>query len=130
MKHIPIITPSGHAMLNVRRICDTARIDPDIINTDNLTIVTQIEAETGALLVRLQHRLAGKVTDSKEAVYPANWWEAVKERWMPRRLRRRFPIKQTVVTLEASAFYPSVRIPNHNPFVQVTINKTSGKTNA
>ena len=37
---------------------------------------------------------------------PLNWWEAVKERWMPRALLRRFPVKCR--RWEATHYFPNL----------------------
>jgi hypothetical protein len=37
-------------------------------------------------------------TDSEPVQYPSNWIEAVKDRFLPEWLKRRFPVKYTVIT--------------------------------
>ena len=45
----------------------------------------------------------------QEVQYPADWREAVKERWAPRWFLKRHPVRYSVVVLEAVALYPKFR---------------------
>ena len=53
-------------------------------------------------------KLIGKSVEFRR---PLDWWEAVKERWLPARLRRRFPVKYHVETVRLSSLYPRARVP-------------------
>jgi hypothetical protein len=41
--------------------------------------------------------------------YPADWWQAVKERWFPAWAKRKWPVKYTSWKLEIKATYPDFR---------------------
>jgi hypothetical protein len=43
--------------------------------------------------------------------YPANWWQAIKARWLPRWVLRPWPVKETTVTLTARELYPKIAMP-------------------
>lgn len=51
---------------------------------------------------------------SQRIQYPANWYEAFKERWFPPCILRRTPVRYAVVKLDVRAIYPEFRpaIPN------------------
>ncbi len=38
--------------------------------------------------------------------YPANWIEAIKDRWLPRSLRKIYPVKYHCVDIDVTAIYP------------------------
>ena len=44
-----------------------------------------------------------------EVVYPADWWQAFKERWLPKRWLRRWPVRCCVVRLKAQVIYRDFR---------------------
>ena len=44
----------------------------------------------------------------QNVLYPADWWQAVKERWVPDFIRRYFPVKYEGVRLSAWAYYPNL----------------------
>ena len=45
--------------------------------------------------------------------YPADWREAVKERFLPERLKRRFPVRYITVIIETKTVYPQIRAPQN-----------------
>lgn len=126
MKRTPIQTPAGHVFLDVRAHKAWIAVDPKMLAIKDRTQVESfIDRETGNLILQLVARIPGKVFDSKDHYYPADWWQAFKERWLKSSLSKRVfgPVRYTLMHMEASASYPSIRVPNHNPFVQVTMKK-------
>lgn len=61
------------------------RIDPERISTD---VIMEANAVTALKLLM-------EVLTQEEACvdYPADWWQAIKERWFPTWLRRRSPVR-------------------------------------
>ena len=53
------------------------------------------------LVVRVKQDILGRELERIDARYPANWWEAFKDRWMPEWLCRRYPVRWTEVSLVA-----------------------------
>lgn len=41
--------------------------------------------------------------------YPADWWEAFKERWFPAVLLKRWPVKRTTHRVDFKVLYPDYR---------------------
>jgi hypothetical protein len=62
----------------------------------------------------------------KEIKYPRDWWQAVKERWLPDWLRRRFPVVYVRVNIKAiyQNFRPSLPNENHALFVDAPVEFT------
>ncbi len=123
MPSIPIITTAGHARLDVRRIETAERIALDAI-TGSVELQAKVDAAATTLAVKMIARIAGKQFDTKAVSYPATWWDGFKLACLPTFCRwvGHEPKMHTEV-MEASAFYPTVQIPNHKPFVQVTLRK-------
>jgi hypothetical protein len=49
--------------------------------------------------------------------YPANWWEAVKERFAPAWALKRWPVRYRV--WEPFVIYPQIKLPNAQQFVKI-----------
>jgi len=49
-----------------------------------------------------------------EMQYPADWWQAFKERWLPAWAKARWPVKWTVEVVDIKALYPNFKyaVPN------------------
>lgn len=72
-----------------------------------LNIETKLEQHIGMVVYSLYGRMWGKECSRPiEIRYPKNWIEAVKERWLPYRLRKIFPIKYTYHKIEHMVGYP------------------------
>jgi hypothetical protein len=60
---------------------------------------------------------------------PLNWWEAVKERWFPSWLSKRYPVKYKRVYCKATAIYPQLNLPSLTNEPHITILKYNGEDN-
>jgi len=67
------------------------------------------------VMVSLQGYLWGK-QELKVFRWPASWWQAVKERWMPLSLRKRYPVRYKTIEIRGLLFFPTlnVEVPNHH----------------
>lgn len=68
--------------------------------------------------LELSMRIATQHLDMIEEKYPADWWQAVKERFAPRWFLVRYPVNYKHFRLEAKALYPKLAIPEHAPVVE------------
>ena len=121
-----IKTEAGHVFLDIKQITAKVAIPPHAFaRMERAELTGFLEAETKKLILQLAARIPGKVFDHKEHYYPADWWQAFKERWLKSAVSKRVfgPVRYTLVTMTAEATYPSIHVPNHNPFVQVTMKK-------
>lgn len=71
----------------------------------------QVEQILDDMVFTLSYKCARQDLGTCEVKYPANWWEAFKERWFPNFLLDYFPVKYTTVTIGAEAFYDRIAIP-------------------
>lgn len=63
-------------------------------------------------LIRFFYSVFGETLEEIEVQYPADWWQALRERWFPKWWLRRWPVQYTVRTMKAEAVYPKVSAPN------------------
>jgi hypothetical protein len=59
---------------------------------------------------------AGKKVEFK---YPADWWEAVKERFAPAWFLKRYPVKYTHKEFQVKATYPELMIRGQEPVMRL-----------
>lgn len=45
------------------------------------------------------------------ASFPANWKESLKDAFLPKWLKKRYPVRMTSIKLEAKALYPRISLP-------------------
>lgn len=124
-KRLPIRTPAGNVWLDVKALVARRKLPPDLFATFERAEAT-LTQHVGELLLELSVRVPGKIIDEKEAIYPRDWWQAFRHRWFKTSLFLRLtggPIRWERVTLRAEAAFPSLHVPNHKPFVQVTLKK-------
>lgn len=57
---------------------------------------------------RIIQKIWGHFACSQEVRYPANWREAIKERFAPQWFKRRWPVVDTVIVVKAWELFPGV----------------------
>jgi hypothetical protein len=76
---------------------------------DDFIVPEMLVEEIGQkLIITFRKTVWGKRIE--KITYPMNWLESIKERWMPKWLTNRYPIRYT--TFEARAYYPHLKLPN------------------
>lgn len=124
-RRLTIRTPAGHVFLDIRALVAKRKLPAHLFATLEKAEVT-VTQHVEELLLQLVLRIPGKEVDHQEAIYPADWWQAFRARWFKTALFLRLsggPIRWTRISLKADAAYPSLAVPNHKPFVQVTLKK-------
>jgi hypothetical protein len=61
-------------------------------------------------VVKMKALLWGELAKREEATYPADWWQAFKDRWFPAWAKRRWPVGYVTVVLDARILYPELKI--------------------
>jgi len=64
-------------------------------------------------VVRAWQEILCQKIEKIEADYPADWWQAFKERFLPAWGKRRWPVRKIHLELVARALYPEIAIPDH-----------------
>lgn len=71
-------------------------------------------------ILRFYASIAAQKLDEKRCQYPADWKEAFKERWFPKWLLKRYPVKYTYIEMKAVQLYPKIQLPNgYGPCIEV-----------
>lgn len=71
------------------------------------------------LILTLHASIYGVKNTLVNVCYPATWWDAVKDRFVPKRWRAYVNIRFTTHTIEKHTLFPSVAVPGHEPQVQI-----------
>lgn len=58
--------------------------------------------------------------ESREISYPADWWQAFRDRWFPRWAKRRWPVRYAKWQCKVYATYPSLRIAPREGHIAIT----------
>ena len=70
-----------------------------------------LDAMTDDIAVRVVQSVWGRNLQRQEVRWPATWWEAVKERFLPAWAKERWPVRYRVVTLTARELWPLLSFP-------------------
>lgn len=96
-----------------------------LISIDLLADMNQVEFEAHLdyqlknIALSLEMKLAGEKLKEVKAQYPADWKEAVKERFAPKWFKERRPVKYKEIILTAHAVYPLISLPEEKNFVDL-----------
>lgn len=64
--------------------------------------------EAGCLAVKFHTSIWAETIDEQEIRYPADWWQAVKQRWFPEWALRRWPVVEQVHRISWNVEYPRI----------------------
>jgi len=56
--------------------------------------------------LRVTQRVLGREVERVAVEYPADWWQAVRERWLPEWAKKRWPVRMRKHQLVARELYP------------------------
>ncbi len=79
----------------------------------NMEMEARVDHMTRRLVLSLRSVCCGKTVEriDVEAKYPADWWEAFKERWFPKWALQRWPVKYKTISVHRDV----VRVCPHLP---------------
>lgn len=93
--------------------------ETELITSSNLGFEYYYNEVLNAMVLKLHAYLASERLQHIIVRYPKDWWQAFKERWFPRWLLKRFPVKYHEEYYEARVFYPYVSLPNERHYVRI-----------
>ena len=67
--------------------------------------------------MRIRQDILAEHLETVEVKYPADWWQAFKERWFPKWLQKYYPINEKIEIIEVMAYYPKLPIPGQDPLI-------------
>jgi len=79
---------------------------------------------TNDVVYRVRGYVWAEQVDKITISYPADWWQAVKERFAPERFKRRWPVVYWHYDLDVKVAYPDYKpvVPDHKPVWKVLRN--------
>ena len=69
----------------------------------------------------VEMRILGKQIEDIRVEWPADWWEALKERFAPEWFKARWPVYWERRRLQAPALYPSLPLPDRDPVIYLEL---------
>lgn len=95
--------------LAAHRLRQSRIIDPELFEHVSFGMEKLVDLY-GQMLIDLKLTVYGKDHGPPEIIrYPADWWQALKERFAPAWFRDRYPVKFTEHTISLREFYPHIR---------------------
>ena len=85
-------------------------LEPELL-IDAIDVSTHVSFLTDQLAVRIRGHVWGE-SESVQKVsitYPADWKQAVKERFFPEWALKRWPVRNKIITMDVKCFYPNFR---------------------
>jgi len=71
------------------------------------------------LVLRVVQEIWGRELSRVDVEWPADWWQAVKERWLPAWAKGRWPVKMRGACLVARELYPKMAMPDMGPLLRL-----------
>jgi len=75
----------------------------------------------GESMARAVFEMMGCEMERVECRWPADWWQAFKQRWFPRWALKHWPVQEEVRQLVARELYPKVKLPDTEPMIALRI---------
>jgi hypothetical protein len=107
--------------LELWRVYASRRISLQAALASNVQLTTFLDHQLNELVLTLRGAIGSqRCMDEINITYPADWWEAVKDRWLPAWAKRRWPVRLTRHHVDVRLVYPELVIPNQ-PFIKVPV---------
>jgi hypothetical protein len=96
-----------------------ARVIVDEGMASSFAIPVQVAVERIAdyayrqLAVEIRQQVYGRQLETITASYPADWWQALKDRWFPAWALKRWPVRLHTITLTITELYPKLAAPGY-----------------
>ena len=102
--------------LSLQRFAATCRIPQH-----SFRVSTSQDFDLDALVVKLQCAVWARELDKKMLRFPRDWREAIKERFAPRWVLKRWPVRYAFIDVTAYHSYPELELKGTHPILQVVI---------
>lgn len=103
--------------LRLHKICTEMGID--WINMNLVDIESFTDNCIKCMILRLRAGIYGETLKKVEISYPQDWWQHFKQRWFPKWAKDKWPVIMKTETVEATALYPMVSLPDKKHVIQV-----------
>lgn len=109
----------------VRRSIDRKMVEDTDLDIPSYHLHRWVELASERYVLEMRMILLGKTNQEARVKYPADWKQAIKERFAPAWALNRWPVKYTEVVITAKELYPSIPVDLHRSVFQVTKRVTS-----
>jgi hypothetical protein len=82
-----------------------------VIAPENIKFKSYLDPMFDNMIYQLNAIVAGESLKKVEKVFPENWKEALKDRFLPLFLRKWFPVRYIHIDIEVAALYPKFVLP-------------------
>jgi len=93
----------------------------ELANMPELELQMYASVIADQIVIAVRGFMLGDELERVSASWPANWWEAVKSRFLPEWAKKRWPIRYERIMLEAKALYPKMKLPDKGPVLRFDI---------
>ena len=73
------------------------------------------------MVAQVKQRIFGRQVLHEVISYPANWKEALKERWYPAWAKEKWPVRYTTKTFDVRELVPSLNRPGFKTLINVEV---------
>lgn len=87
-----------------------------IMNLNEVQLTEYVERTLRNAIYKLDVDIFGQKLDRIMWKMPANWKEAIKERFFPKWLLKIYPVKYTEFKIDPVVLYPQIQIPNEKHY--------------
>jgi hypothetical protein len=77
------------------------------------------DAFARGIVAQIERTVWSKKIGHEDIAYPADWWEAFKLRWAPRRFLRRWPVRYAHFDVSVYHTYPAFVVAERNPILRI-----------
>ena len=111
----------GHSSVNLEKVkAQIQRYIPRGKLTGDTRFHAEWNYEIDAMAVRLERTVWSERLGDEEVRWPATWWDAVKDRWFPAWLKRRFPVEWKHADFTVYRGYPDIVRPSDRSTLFIT----------
>ena len=110
--------------------CEALKVSARAVLNDLPFVRNNFEATVGMihdycdhLAMELRSYVLGKRSAPNFVKYPANWWQAFKERWCPDFLLRWCPVRYTAVTVDGWNVCPHMNVSMQGPHLMFMLGR-------
>lgn len=97
------------------RVC--AQLPELALSERDFSTVFDLQAQ--ALRMEVRKAVFGRKLSEVSVSYPADWWQAVKDRWFPAWAKKRWPVQMKTERLVSTEEYTKISAPDEASFVRL-----------
>lgn len=97
--------------LHMHRLLSRYRIQEREFHSSQIRAEAYLNSKFAELVLEVSRLIPGMPAEEYVFRAPADWWQAVKERWFPKGWLRRWPVKYREDTIETQVIFPNYKVP-------------------